>query len=145
MVICAASLWWGKDLVPKINPNAGQDDAPSVPATFYALSESDAPIHLSVLNGTSEAGLARKFSLVLGRAGCVAESVGNAPHREFAHSLLINRKLSEGRAAELARRLGGIRVIREWDDRCSEDAVLVLGGDYAELEAGLGRELKSGR
>ena len=144
VVICAISLWLGKDLVPARNGSPGQDDTPSVPATYYALSQKEAPIHLSVLNGTDEAGLARKISLLLGRAGCVAENVGNAPHRQFAESLLVNRKLSDGRIADLARRLGGIRVIQEWDGRCSEDAVLVLGADYAVLEAGLEGKSRSG-
>lgn len=144
VVICAVSLWLGKDLIPTRNEKAGQDDAPSIPATFYALSKEDAPIHLSVLNGTGEAGLARKVSLLLGRAGCVAESVGNAPHRQFPQTLLVNRKLSDGRAADLARRLGGIRVIREWDGRCSEDAVLVLGDDNADLRSVLEGKRSSG-
>ena len=144
VVIFAVSLWLGKDLVPQGNGSGGQDDIPSTPAVSYAMSKEDAPIHLCVLNGTDEAGLARKVSLLLGRAGCVAESVGNAPHRKFPHSLLVNRKLSDDRAADLARRLGGIRVIREWDSRGSEDAVLVLGGDYAALEADLEGKLSSG-
>ncbi len=35
-------------------------------------------------------------------------------------------------------------MIREWDGRGSEDAVLVLGGDFAGLEAGLEGKLSSG-
>lgn len=144
LVVCAVSLWLGKDLVPERSESAQEVDTPSAPVPDYALSKVDAPVHLAVLNGTNEAGLARKISLLLGRAGCVAESVGNAPDRRFARSLLINRKLSDDKAADLARRLGGIPVIREWDGRGSEDAVLVLGGDFAGLEAGLEGKLSSG-
>ena len=144
VVICAGSLWLGKDLVPRGSKSAVEGGVSPVPAPSYAMSKEDAPIHLAVLNGTSEAGLARKVSLLLGRTGCVAESFGNAPRRDFSHSILVNRKLSAGRAAALARRLGGIRVIREWDSRGSEDAVLVLGRDFAQLEAGLEGKLSSG-
>ncbi len=144
VVVCAASLWLGKDLIPERSESPQEIDTPSAPAPDYALSKVDAPVHLSVLNGTNEAGLARKISLLLGRAGCVAESVGNAPDFRFASSLLINRKLPDDKAADLARRLGGIPVIREWDGRGSEDAVLVLGGDFAGLEAGLEGKLSSG-
>ncbi len=144
VVICAVSLWLGKDLVLRGSESAMEAEVSPVPAASYAMSKEDAPIHLAVLNGTNEAGLARKVSLLLGRAGCVAESFGNAPGRDFAQSLLVNRKLSDDRAAALARRLGDIRVIREWDSRGSEDAVLVLGRDFAELEAGLEGNLSSG-
>lgn len=139
VVVCAVSYRFGKDLLPAGIVTEAREDSPEESAPTYAMSEKEAPIHLSVLNGTDEAGLARKISLLLGRAGCVAESVGNAPDRRYEQSLLVNRKLSDSRAAELARRLGGVRVIREWDGRGSEDAVLVLGRDFAELEAGLAR------
>ncbi|MEN8005634.1 MAG: LytR C-terminal domain-containing protein [Candidatus Krumholzibacteriota bacterium] len=144
VAVCAVSLWLGKDLVPDGNGDQGQDDTPTVAAASYSMSPREAPIHLSVLNGTGKAGLARRFSLLLGRTGCVAESVGNAPHRRFDQSLLVNRKLSDDKAAGLARLLGGIRVIREWDGRGSEDAVLVLGGDFAALEAALDGRRASG-
>jgi hypothetical protein len=55
----------------------------------------------------------------------------------MARSLLVNRRLSDRQADELARRLGGIRVIREWDGRVGEDAVLVLGADHELLKSSL--------
>ena len=102
-------------------------------APTFGMSDEETPIHLVVLNGTSEFGLARGVGLLLGRVGCVAERVGNAPHRNFVRTFLVNRRLSDRQAADLARRLGGIRVIREWDGRGGEDAILILGADCAHL------------
>ena len=144
VAICALSLWFGKDLVSKGMGSAGEESKPTGAETTFAMSAEDTPIHLVVLNGTRESGLAREVSLLLGRVGCVAESVGNAPHRDFARSLLVNRRLSDRHAGALARRLGGIRVIREWDGRVGEDAVLVLGADCQRLTGFLDGEGKAG-
>jgi len=138
VAICALSLWFGKDLVRTGKDSSREEPTSGGAETTFVMSEEEKPVHLVVLNGTSELGLAREVSLLLGRAGCVAESVGNAPHRDFARSLLVNRRLSDRHAGDLARRLGGIRVIREWDGRAGEDAVLVLGADFPRLTAVLG-------
>jgi hypothetical protein len=133
VVVCALSVWFGKDLVQKIPSGSAGADLVAARTPEYDLPEEETPAHLVVLNGTTKPGLAREVGLLLGRAGCVAERVGNAPRRNFSHSLLINRRLTENRAQDLARRLGGIRVIREWDGRRGEDAVLVLGADHEKL------------
>lgn len=130
VAICALSLWFGKDLIRIPKGFTREELSSNRPETTFALSAEESPIHLVVLNGTREPGLAREVSLLLGRAGCVAERVGNAPHRDFARSFLVNRRLSDRQASDLARRLGGIRLIREWDGREGEDAVLVLGADW---------------
>ena len=143
VAICALSLWFGKDLVPKGTGSSREEPTPTGAETTFAMSAEETPIHLTVLNGTSELGLAREVSLLLGRVGCVAESVGNAPHRDFGRSLLVNRRLSDRHAGALARRLGGIRVIREWDGRVGEDAVLVLGADCQSLTGFLDGEGKA--
>jgi hypothetical protein len=144
VAICALSLWLGKDLVRKGKGSSNVESIPAGAETTFAMSAEETPIHLVVLNGTSESGLAREVSLLLGRVGCVVENVGNAPHRDFARSLLVNRRLSDRQAGALARRLGGIRVIREWDGRAGEDAVLVLGADCQRLTAFLGGERTAG-
>ncbi len=111
---------------------------PSEPAPDRAdPNDRDAVIHLSVLNGTGVSGLAGEVSLRLDRAGCVADRVANAPHDGFARTLLINRRLDDDRAAALAERLGGVRLLREFDARATEDAVLVLGADHDRLDAAL--------
>jgi hypothetical protein len=139
LAICAVSFWFGKDLVIKGTPESSPDPTPVVSSPDYAMAKDEQPVHLVILNGTVEPGLAREISLLLGRAGCVAERVGNASSDRFTECLLVNRRLSERRAAELGRRLGGIRVIREADGRGSEDAVLVLGADSARLKEALGK------
>ena len=92
------------------------------------------PIHLLILNGTGQAGLAREFSLLVARAGCVCEGVGNAPRTPVNASFLVNRRLTDDLADDLARMLGGLSVNREWDSRTTEDAVLVLGLDFAKCK-----------
>lgn len=98
--------------------------------------------HVLVLNGAGRSGLAREISLLLGPAGIVAAGVGNAPDAYGAESVLVNRRLADEEAARLAVRLGGLPVLREWDGRAAEDAVLVLGSDWELVRdalAGAGR------
>ena len=135
--VCALSLWFGKDLVLRSNEGPAEKSAGPVEPADFDMAEEEKSVHLMVLNGTAEPGLARQISLLLGRAGCVAENVGNAPRRDFERSLLVNRRLSDQRAASLARHLGGIQIIREWDARTGEDAVLVLGADHEHLKTSL--------
>ncbi len=119
---CGVSLWLGRP--------AGRGPAPSGEAP-------DGPaLHLVVLNGTGEPNLARDAALALGLAGCVTERMGNAPHDRFRRTLLVDRRL-DGAAERLARRLGGVPVLREVDPAASEDAVLVLGADHAQALSGL--------
>jgi hypothetical protein len=131
-----ASWFFGRQTSGDEAPAALPQAAEAPPAAAPAWSETEpeeAPIHLRILNGTPQPGLARDFSLLLGRAGCVAETVDNAPHDHFAASLLVDRRLGEDRARALARRFGGIPVVHEWDRRASEDAVLILGADHDAL------------
>lgn len=137
--VCALSLWFGKDLVLKGEGRSTKESAVPEEAVDFAMDEAEKSVHLRVLNGTEVSGLARQISLLLGRAGCVAENVGNAPRRDFEKSFLVNRRLSDERARNLAQRFGGIRVIREWDSRAAEDAVLVLGADHEQLKSSLAR------
>jgi hypothetical protein len=137
VALCGASYWFGKDLVFPGGKGGGVD-VPTVPAADrFDMPTGASAIHLKVLNGTEQSGLARDVGLLLGRAGCVAENVGNAPHRGYAESFLVNRRLTDRRAEDLAGLLGGVRVVREMDGRGSEDAVLVLGDDWPRLTSTL--------
>lgn len=133
-IVCALSFWFGRDLI------APTDVAePTVPAAWTEAPQeipsvaTDEAVHLAVLNGTPEAGLARSFGLLLGRAGCVVERVGNAPHDHFEQTQLVNRSLTVERARALADQLGGLPVLQEFDERSAVDAVLVLGRDADQL------------
>ena len=88
------------------------------------------PIHVAILNGTSITGLASDVSLAIAHYGCVVDAIENAPHSNFKESILINRRLDSEAALQLADRLGGVRLIHEFDGRTVEDVVLVLGADY---------------
>jgi hypothetical protein len=102
----------------------------SPPPVVLPLPTLDQPARLAILNGTRVDGLANTFSLSVPQIGCVAERVGNAPHRHYARTLLVNRKLDDATAAAIAQKLGGVPVLKETDVRTTEDAVLVVGGDY---------------
>jgi len=137
LLVCAASWWWARHgpepaTVRAPAPTAVVQRAPG--AATPAIPPPAGPvanIHLAVFNGTGEPGLARRASRHLADLGCVVVEVADAPHDTFATTLLVNRRLAPDRAGQLAARLGGIRVLREWDGRAAEDAVLILGHDHA--------------
>lgn len=141
VLICAGScVWWrlgsgDGTSTGHVMPAAAP---PTTNAAAAAPSRQVVPIiHLAVLNGTDVPELAGRVGLLVNRAGCVAERIGNAPHERYEDSLLVNRRLDDREVARLAARLGGPRVLREWDPRALEDAVLVLGADHARIEAAL--------
>jgi hypothetical protein len=127
LAVCAVSFWLGR----REQTAPASADAPAAGA--MAPQAPPLSIHLVVLNGTGESGLARRISRDLPSLGCVVVAIGDAPHDSFAHSLLVNRRLASGRTQRLAAALRGIPVIQEWDPRCPEDAVLVLGRDHQRL------------
>lgn len=141
VLLCAGScVWWRCVRDADRGDAAGGVEAAPV-ASAVAAAEGDRGtrpiVHLVVLNGTDVPELAGRVALLVGRAGCVAERIGNAPHDRFADSLLVNRRLDDSEAALLAARLGAPRLLREWDPRATEDAVLVLGADHDRIESAL--------
>jgi hypothetical protein len=132
LVLCVlaagASMWVARGRpLPQLVRRSGP-----APAAL-PLPTLDHPARLAILNGTRVDGLANTFGLSVPVIGCVAERVGNAPHRDFARTLLVNRKLDDATAAAIAQRLGGLPVLKETDMRTTEDAVLVVGEDYAAV------------
>ncbi len=129
LVLCVlaagASLW-----VARGRPSPPWLRRPAPEAAVLPLPTLAHPARLAILNGTRVEGLANTFSLSVPAIGCVAERVGNAPHRNFARTLLVNRKLDDATANAIAQRLGGVVLLRETDARATEDAVLVVGADY---------------
>ncbi len=136
VVICGASIWFGRGI--KL-PGFKRNPVPEAVVSSDHFAEQDIlpNIHLLILNGTEIVGLAREFSLMVSRIGCVAQGTGNAPTKPWVESILINRRLSDECAQQLAIRLGGIVVLREFDGRTTEDAVLVLGQDYHQMRENL--------
>jgi hypothetical protein len=128
LAACLLSFWWTR----RDETAAWPGDGPP-PATRSSAGSPPATVHLAVLNGTGEPGLARRVGRRLTAMGCVVLEVGDAPTDAFDRSLLVNRRLRDDEAAGLARRLGGLPVRREWDPRRPEDAVLLLGRDHARL------------
>ncbi len=129
LLVCAVSLFsaaGGPDLfrAPGPRPEAAPEEIPL-------------PVHLRILNGAGVAGLARDVSLLVTAEGCVVEGVGNA-EGPWPETVLVNRRLDEDLARALAQRLGGVALLQEWDERCREDAVLILGDDHGRVRRALG-------
>ncbi len=96
-----ASIWFGRGVElptlkrsPKTKITAPEND-------FRNL-DNQPSIFLLILNGTNEKGLARDFSLIVSRIGCVPQGTGNAPAKPWAKSILVNRRLSSKQAKHLA-------------------------------------------
>ena len=128
VVLCAISIWAGRSgwlVLPAADPTPE-----TTTRTGREIEPPTALAHLLILNGTDRSHLARDVGFLVVGVGCVAERLGNAPPGPHPESLLINRRLEAGRADDLAHSLGGVPVLTEWDDRGTEDAVLLLGDDY---------------
>ena len=131
LLVCAASFWFARQQSARPAPDGGR--AIPEPVARGPIAAPIENVHIAVLNGTNEGGLARRVSRALSQLGCVVVSVADAPHDTFSATVLVNRRLPADRAEKLAAALGGPRLIREWDGRTGEDAVLVLGRDHARL------------
>lgn len=111
------------------------EDTPAVIPNWQTEPD-EQTVHLRVLNGTQQSGLARQFSLLVSGRSCVVEGVGNAPG-SWPRSVLVNRRLDHDAARKLAALMGSVPVIRQWDERYTEDAVLILGSDFEKVKAAL--------
>ncbi len=132
LLVFGVSYRWGGAWLGK----QGTPEVPAPAAEPMAVAESGGGVRLVVLNGTREKGLAKQFRIRLGWAGWETEKIGNTPRETmYAHSFLVNRRLSSGEITRLAARLGGLRVLQEYDPRTEGDAVLVLGRDHERLAA----------
>ena len=141
-LVCALSWFFGRALSTR--DKAVRPPAPVAETPAVAESEPAPAIQVRLLNGTDESGLAREYSLLLPRAGCIPAGIGNAPGGLWDESLLVNRRLPPAQAAGLAKRLGDLPLIGEWDDRVSEDVVLVLGADHGRIRTAVAELLPAG-
>jgi LytR cell envelope-related transcriptional attenuator len=134
VVVCGASLWLAKGW--------GLPFGIHLQERKVEISESwqseppERTVHLRILNGTGQSGLAREFSLLVVGQGCVVEGLGNI-EGHWPKSLLVNRRLEPEKARELGKRLGNVGVLSQWDERMTEDALLILGEDFGELKEAL--------
>lgn len=124
LLVCGVSFWSASGGLERLRGQTGRAE-PEVP-------DSASPVRLRILNGAGVGGLARDISLLVVAEGCVVEAVGNADGL-WPETVLVNRRLDEKRARSLASRLGGVALLQQWDARCREDAVLILGNDHPRL------------
>ena len=134
VLVCGISLFLATGVsMPFLR---GSQKEPKPVETDWKTDPESQAVHLKIMNGTQQNGLAREFSLLVSGQGCVVETIGNAPGI-WPESLLVNRRLDPGKSSDLARQLGARNVIRQWDERGTEDAVLILGDDFESLKAAL--------
>jgi hypothetical protein len=88
---------------------------------------------IEVLNGTGQAGLAHEAKRELLRRGIDVIETGNADNFEYTESVLIARK-ANAEVRELGRILGCKQIIEQIREGTLEDASLILGADYRDLE-----------
>ncbi|PID80376.1 hypothetical protein CSA17_05975 [bacterium DOLJORAL78_65_58] len=124
LLVCGVSFW---------SASGGMDKLRSKPVIVEEEDQEPAPpVRLRILNGAGVNGLAQDISLLVAGRGCLVEEVGNADGH-WSETVLVNRRLDDGQARALAAQLGGVPLLSQWDARCSEDAVLILGADHSRL------------
>ena len=94
---------------------------------------------VELLNGTGANGLAHEAKRGLLKIGVDVIDVGNAEHFEYDESILIARKPGAD-VEELGRVIGCRNIIVQLKEGTLEDASLILGADYRELNLDLGAD-----
>jgi hypothetical protein len=113
LVLCAASVTW----------------------SFFVRRGGDnreRPFTVEILNGVGASGIAHEAKRALLQRGIDVIAVGNAPHFEYDESVLIARKRNAD-VARLGEVLGCRNVVVQIKEDAIEDASLILGADYREL------------
>jgi hypothetical protein len=110
--------------------------AASATFSFFVRNRTDGGRHgtftIEVLNGTGKAGLAHEAKRGLLNRGIDVIAVKNAEHFDYPESVLISRK--EGADVGLLGEILGCKnVIVQIREDSIEDATLILGADYREL------------
>ena len=87
---------------------------------------------ISVLNGTTRAGLAGTTSDYLKAQGLDVANVGNADRQDYGQSLVVMNRDKQVTAARIVSllQLPATAVIRGSDPNATHDVVVVLGADY---------------
>jgi hypothetical protein len=87
---------------------------------------------IEVLNGTGKSGLAHTAKEGLLQRGIDVIAVGNADRFDYSESILIARK-RDADVESLGDILGCKNVVIQLRDDSIEDASLILGADYRDL------------
>ena len=113
LVLCAASVTWSFFV------RRGGDNR-------------DRPFTIEILNGVGQSGIAHEAKRALLQRGIDVIAVDNAPHFGYDESILIARKRNVD-VARLGEVLGCRNVVVQIKEDAIEDASLILGADYREL------------
>jgi len=113
LVLCAASVTWSFFV------RRGGDSR-------------DRPFTVEILNGVGDSGIAHEAKRALLQRGIDVIAVGNATHFDYDESILIARKRNAD-VARLGEVLGCKNVVVQIKEDAIEDASLILGADYREL------------
>jgi hypothetical protein len=113
LVLCAASVTW----------------------SFFVRRGGDnrnRPFTVEILNGVGESGIAHEAKRALLQRGIDVITVGNASRFDYQESVLIARKRNVD-VARLGEVLGCRNVVVQIKEDAIEDASLILGADYRDL------------
>ena len=108
----------------------------SVAWSFLDRNVRDVPVpalKIEVLNGCGEPGLAQGAAERLQGLGHDVVSVGDAPARRFARTVILDRRGRDRLSRELARRIGPCPVLLERVAAAGVDLTLILGADWRQL------------
>ena len=136
VLVCGFSFWISSGTPLPSILSTERTVLPAENSTERELFEQ--PVHLRILNGTEIAGLARQFRLLATGRGFVVEGVGNAPG-SWPETLLVCRRLGHEQSRLLAGQFDSPPVIFQWDERMTEDALLIIGEDHARVRKVLAR------
>lgn len=104
--------------------------------TLANLESSDAArgaaanIRVEVLNGTTQAGLARKTKEMFQNFGIEVTSVGNASTTDMEKTQVIDRTGDPAMAREVARAIKCENVVTQVDGTATVDVTVILGRDF---------------
>lgn len=93
-------------------------------------------IQLDVQNGTSENGVASKFTDYLRKSGIDVVEIGNYKSKDIEKTLVIDRSGDKNKAKKVALTLGVSEknIIQQLNNSLYLDATVVIGKDFSELK-----------
>lgn len=90
-------------------------------------------VRVQVINGSGERSVASKLASYLREGGFPVVEVKNADRSDYFASMVVARRADVAAAAEVARYLGGLPVIRQAWSSDLADVTVLLGRDRSRL------------
>ncbi len=105
---------------------------PSVESEAEAIPKKK--IHLSILNGVGDSGVAQDFAKKLGRKGYTIEETGNAGSFDYYKTVLLYRPGQNDKAAQFSRHVNIFQIRESATVKKPIDLILIIGKDYKKIK-----------